>query len=482
MPARPRVRAHVARVLDRDGYAVENLWLETGRGLILGANLYRPAKPGRYPAVLHPHGHWEEGRVADDEDGSSQAFGIHLARGGYVALAYDMIGFNDTAQLPHDFHDRRAARFGVHLAGLQLWNSLRALDFLAAHPRVDASRIGIAGSSGGATQSMLLAAVDDRVAAAGLVCMISATMQGGCVCENAPGLRVGTDNVELSALMAPRPLLLVSATGDWTSRTPTAEYPAIRGVYRLYGREDRVANAHFDLPHNFLRESREAVYDFFERHLRGPHIRESAYRPEPARDLLARPPKRPLTAASLVGEARRRARPDPGAIIGVERPAEFVTGRDWIGRKGVGDRIPIRWVGEGEVTLVVHDGTPRWRGPGRALILDVFGVGRARGPDRRKRHDALAKEFWAMLRRWTASGSPRVRVAPEDYFDCYNATDDAERIQDIVTAICWARPRRVYARGRAAAWARVACMIAPVPEEDLRGAGTLDVPCAPLYA
>jgi hypothetical protein len=132
---------------------------------------------------------------------------------------------------------------------------------------VDANRIGATGASGGGTQTFLLCAVDDRIRAAVPVNMISAHMQGGCLCENAPGLRLGTDNVEIGALMAPKPLLLVSCTGDWTKNNPTEEWPTIQKVYDLYGAGDRTAVVQFNYQHNYNRESREAMYTWFGRWL-----------------------------------------------------------------------------------------------------------------------------------------------------------------------------------------------------------------------
>lgn len=488
MPVRSPLRPEITATLARERYRVENLWFETGRGLYVAGNLYVPEGRGPFPAVLHPHGHWMEGRAADAEDGSSQAFCIHLARAGYVVFAWDMIGFNDTRSLPHDFHDRRAARLGITICGLQLWNSLRVVDFLSAHPLVDPSRIGIAGASGGATQAILLSAVDDRVAASALVCMVSCRMQGGCVCENAPGLRLGTDNVELAATMAPRPLLLVSATGDWTSRTPHEEFPAIRRVYRALGASSHVAVAQFRLPHNLLRESREAIYRWFAQHLGGRPIVESAYAAEPVKALLAFPRGVPRRLArgrrllrSLLAEARARARPDPATLAllaGVEVP-----------RARRSFPIPVRWAREGrEVTLVVHDGTPRYRGPGPAAIVDVYGVGRSRARDRHALHSRMARALWRQLDRWSGSPvppPPRVRILVEEYFDVYNPTDDALRVQDVIDALSWLLSRGrlagVHARGRAAEWVRAAIAILGerVPA-DLRGRGELDLPCADL--
>ena len=98
---------------------------------------------------------------------------------------------------------------------------------------MDTERIGCTGASGGGTQTFALTAVDDRIKVAVPVNMISSTMQGGCLCENAPILRLDNSNMEVGALAAPRPMLMVSATGDWTRETPRVEYPAIKSIYAL---------------------------------------------------------------------------------------------------------------------------------------------------------------------------------------------------------------------------------------------------------
>ena len=99
--------------------------------------------------------------------------------------------------------------------------------------------------------------------------MVSDSFQGGCVCENAAGLRLGTDNVEFAALAAPRPMILVGASGDWTAKTMTNAFPAIRGVYSLIGSTGRIEAAVFDFPHNYNQTSRNAVYAFMGRWLLG---------------------------------------------------------------------------------------------------------------------------------------------------------------------------------------------------------------------
>jgi dienelactone hydrolase len=171
-----------------------------------------------------------------------------------------------------------------------LWNSIRILDFLSSLPEVDAERLACTGESGGGTQTFVLYAVDDRLKVAAPVCMVSSYMQGGCNCENAPVLRIDTHNTEIGATMAPKPLILVSVTGDWTSHTPDVEYPAIRSVYELYGATDKLRNVHFDAGHGYNLNMREAVYPWFAKWLSLPYgsdFKEPAYQTEKDEDILA---------------------------------------------------------------------------------------------------------------------------------------------------------------------------------------------------
>lgn len=270
-PLRPRppVPVHRFGKVDKGAYVVEKVALETLPGFAVGANLYLPARlPRPAPAVLVAHGHWKHGRTHHADDYSVPALCANLAAQGFVVLAWDMVGYGDTQQLPHDFG--RTPEELVWLFSpfsLQLWNAIRALDFVESLPEVNRSLIGMTGTSGGGTQTYLLAAIDERIRAAAPGGMVSASFQGDDVCEMAPGLRIDTNNVELASLIAPRPLLLVAATGDWTRDTPRVELPAIRSVYALYRQERRAWAAMIEAGHNSNRQSREAVYAFFHRTL-----------------------------------------------------------------------------------------------------------------------------------------------------------------------------------------------------------------------
>ncbi|MBI2842242.1 MAG: acetylxylan esterase, partial [Armatimonadetes bacterium] len=193
--------------LDRGDYIVEKVYLQSYPGVFVTGNLYRPKGEGPFPGVLNPHGHWNAGRLEDSSDCSVAGRCINFAKQGYVAFSYDMVGFVDAKQISHSLSGRRENLWGISLGGLQTWNSIRALDFLESLPYVDKSRIACTGASGGGTQTFLLSAIDDRVKVCAPVNMISVSMQGGCGCENMPNLRIDTNNVELGALMAPRPMI-----------------------------------------------------------------------------------------------------------------------------------------------------------------------------------------------------------------------------------------------------------------------------------
>ncbi len=291
LPERTALNPTVFDEIRHDDYSVSKVYFESLPGFLVTGNLYRPVGgDGPFPAVLSPHGHWTYGRLENTPLVSGPGRAINLARQGFVVFSYDMIGYNDSHQLTHTFGGRRESLWGLSLAGLQLWNSIRALDFLQSLSYVKREAIGATGESGGGTQTFLLAAADERVAVAAPVNMISLHMQGGCLCENPPGLRLDTTNVELAATIAPRPLLMISATGDWTNETLELEFPAVRAIYALSGAEDRVRAVRFQAEHNYNKDSREAMYAWMGRWLQhappGEQRPEKAFSPDPLADLL----------------------------------------------------------------------------------------------------------------------------------------------------------------------------------------------------
>src|SRR5919109_2737512 len=290
MPEKTPLRPVIFGDVKRAEYIVSKVYFESLPGFFVTGNLYRPTGEGPYPAILSPHGHWTYGRLENTPTNSGPGRAIGLARQGFVVFAYDMIGYGDSQQLPHTFGGPREQLWGLTLAGLQLWNSIRAIDFVESLPYVRDDAIGATGESGGGTQTFLLAAVDDRIRVAAPVNMISLHMQGGCLCENIPGLRLDTNNVELAAVFAPRPLLMVSATGDWTNETMELEYPEMQRFYDLFGAKDRVHAVRMEAEHNYNRASREAMYAWMARWMKNApadeRIEERNFTVEPLQDLL----------------------------------------------------------------------------------------------------------------------------------------------------------------------------------------------------
>jgi dienelactone hydrolase len=320
IPEKTSLNASVFGKIDHGDYTVEKVYFESLPGFYVGGNLYRPVgKKGPLPAILNPHGHWAEGRLVDTTNGSVAARCINFARQGMIAFSYDMVGFNDTHfPLPSGYkHDSKtfyAAHrhfatntavpmlWNINLMGLQLWNSIRAVDFLRELYDVDKLRIGCTGASGGGTQTFMLGAVDDRIAADAPVVMVSHIMQGGCGCENMPGLRVEFSNMEIAAAFAPRPQIMVGASGDWTKTMMTVEGPAVESVYKLFDAADRLRYVRFESVHNYNKTSREAVYGWLDKYLGhvgdGAPVTEVAYTKD-ADDLLRVFPDNKLPANAV---------------------------------------------------------------------------------------------------------------------------------------------------------------------------------------
>ena len=260
LPIRPAVKAIVNERRVYDDYSVENVALETLPGFYCTGNLYRPVgRKDLSPIILCPHGHFRPlGRFREDQ----QIRCAHFARMGATVFSYSLVGWQDSTQTTHD---------DPLVLALQTWNSLRAVDFLTALPRVDATRIGVTGASGGGTQAMFLSLIDDRITAlAPLVIIYPWTEEQACLCEG--GLPImkpaDTNAIELAAACAPEPQLLISVGADSTKDFPVVGFPFMQHMYALAGAKDAVANIHLpDEEHDFGITKRTAVYEFFARHL-----------------------------------------------------------------------------------------------------------------------------------------------------------------------------------------------------------------------
>lgn len=247
-----------------DGYSVENISLEMHPGYFVSGNLYKPLNvEEKIPAILCPHGHWfdpeDYGRFRPD----MQIRSASLAKMGAVVFAWDMYGSGEDTQ--HTHHSPDALAF-------QCYNGIRILDFISSLDYVDTNRIGITGASGGGTQTFLISALDDRISVSVPTVMISAHFYGGCVCESGMPIHKSgdfeTNNVEIAASIAPKPLMIIGDGDDWTKNIPNVEYPYIRSIYELFDAADKTEFAYFeDEVHDYGFSKRKAAYGFLAKHL-----------------------------------------------------------------------------------------------------------------------------------------------------------------------------------------------------------------------
>lgn len=494
-PVPPRVSFETIYngVIERDGYTVERIAFQALPDFWVTGNLYRPtAGSGPYPAVLCPHGHWDRGRftVISEEEARAQiergeerylanarhhlqARCAELARRGAIVLHWDMIGYADSRQLDHreGFGDVEAELWGMSHFGLQTLSSIRALDWMLAREDVDPERVAVTGGSGGGTQTFILGAVDDRPAALFPAVMVSTGMQGGCVCENASLLRVGSGNVELAAMAAPRPLGLTGAD-DWTREIMTRGLPELEVLYDHLGAPENVrAWCYEEHPHNYNLVARRHLYSFLAEHvgLTGGDADEAELVPIDPSELgvwTAEHP-RPEDAADLAGvrqswmqlkslqveatidlvdedpaEFRRIVRGALEVVVGARPPSEVavlsdVEGQLVLSPEGAGHRVRLQVGSRGEAPVTVlevassSDAEPPGVAAARTAVVYPLGLDGARLPSDSARHGRNVGYTWG-----------------------YNTTLLTNQVQDVLTAVVYlagreGRPVRLLGRGDA---------------------------------
>jgi hypothetical protein len=247
-----------------NGYTVQNIAIDGMPGHQITGNLYMPLElKTKNPIILSPHGHWfnpgNYGRFRPNLQKRCAA----LAKMGAVVFAYDMIGFGESVTYLHS--NPKAVQ-------IQIFNSLRVLDYLYSRDYADTNNVGVTGASGGGTQTILLTALDKRITVSVPVVMVSAHFFGGCNCESGMPIHKSatheTNNAEIAALAAPRPMLLISDGHDWTKNVPNVEYPFIKRIYEFYNAGNNVENVH--LPndyHDYGFSKRKPAYKFLAEHL-----------------------------------------------------------------------------------------------------------------------------------------------------------------------------------------------------------------------
>jgi dienelactone hydrolase len=276
-PARTPLRAVTTGKLVRSGYTVEKVIFESLPRYYVTANVYVPerSKPP-FPAVVCPVGHWGNGKAFEDY----QRLGIYLARRGFLVLVYDSPGQGERLQhynpvVGRSLVDPGGSTFFVTiehgLAGAQsmltqrsfaqrmVWDGVRAIDYLEERGDVDRRRIACSGTSGGGLQTEVLSAVDQRIQVSIPVCY------GGCAPDTptAPGLGIA----DIDLLIAPRPLLMVEATGDARAGVLAKQqrHEAVTRAYGVLGAGDRTRFLIAEEPHGYGASIRQEAYKWLSR-------------------------------------------------------------------------------------------------------------------------------------------------------------------------------------------------------------------------
>jgi dienelactone hydrolase len=309
-------------VLKRSGYRIEKLLFQSRPDVWVTASAYVPAAAGKVPAVLAVHGHFAGAR----RDPVTQAYCLGLVKLGFFVLAVDAFGAGERhpTPAPGAYHGALlgAALWpaGHTLLGMQVYDNRRAVDYLLTRPEVDGARLGVTGASGGGNQTMYAAALDERFRAAVPVCSVGnyqAYLKAACcVCEVLPGALRFTEEGDVLGLVAPRALLVVSATQDsyqFSVAEARKSLDRARAVYGLYGAADKVAHATFESGHGYHRPMREAMYGWMTRWLKGEGkgepVPEPEHQVETAEDLACYTPgKRPASFVFPTTFAARVAR------------------------------------------------------------------------------------------------------------------------------------------------------------------------------
>ena len=260
----------LSKIRKHDGYTTQNICIELTPGQHLFGTIYSPAKKKSRktnlspltshlsPLIVCPDGHWPY-RYRKDEQ---QRLGT-LARMGAVCVDFDLYGWGESEkEVGEAAHHTSRAHVYQAACGYIL------LDWMLTHRKdIDPERVGVMGGSGGGTHTVLLSLLDNRVTASAPVVHLASHFDGGCPCESGKPVQLaagGTCEPELAAVIAPKPLLIVSDDGDWTSSVPYLEFPYLQRIYGFYDAKDKVRNVH--LPnerHDFKENKRQAVYDFF---------------------------------------------------------------------------------------------------------------------------------------------------------------------------------------------------------------------------
>ncbi|MBL8850922.1 MAG: dienelactone hydrolase family protein [Planctomycetaceae bacterium] len=262
----------------RDGYRFEKWVFQTLPGVWMTAFAYVPAGAGPFPAILQVHGHWKGAK----QDPVVQSRCIGAAKLGFFVLAVDAFGAGERGlgEQLGEYHGEMVGTtlfpIGRPLSGIQVYENMRAVEYLQSRPEVDGSKIGITGASGGGNQTMYAGAFDDRFGAVVPCCSVgtydSYLTTASCMCEVVPtGLAI-TEEWGVLSSVAPRGLMIISATKDafqFSVGEAQKSLAEVGPVYEVTGHPERLKHAIFDWHHDYSQPMREAMYGWMTFNLKG---------------------------------------------------------------------------------------------------------------------------------------------------------------------------------------------------------------------
>lgn len=273
-PLEPRLLG----TLDREGYRVEKLLFQTFPSVWMTALAYVPAQAGPRPAILCVHGHWKGAK----QDPVVQARCIGAAKLGFFVLAVDAFGAGERAieKTLGEYHGEMSGATlfpsGMSLSGVQLYENMRAVDYLQSRSEVDPAKIGVTGASGGGNQTMYAGAYDERFSAAVPVCSVGNYQAylgaACCMCEVVPGAMRFAEERDILGLVAPRGLMVVNVTKDgnqFSIREARKSLVGAQAVFDVLGKPDQLYHSTFRWHHDYHQPIREAMYGFMTQQLKG---------------------------------------------------------------------------------------------------------------------------------------------------------------------------------------------------------------------
>ncbi|NLO07045.1 MAG: acetylxylan esterase [candidate division WS1 bacterium] len=277
LPERTPLHAEVTGTFEREDYVVENVHFQSAPGAHVPGNIYRPKEITEpLPAVLYLCGH-SEGKIRLGYQQNPRWFGAH----GYIALVLDPIQLGESQGFHHGtFHLGRWDWFsrGYNPAGAEVWNAMRALDYLETREDVDAGRMGVTGLSGGGVISWDLAAADKRIKCCAPVCQTGSqeelicdrAIDGHCDCAHLVNY-YQIDTAYLGALIAPRPLLVSAGADDalWRPYAYKDQVHRVRRIYESMGVADKCQLVEDLSFHGYTPVLRKAIFEWFNLHLKG---------------------------------------------------------------------------------------------------------------------------------------------------------------------------------------------------------------------